>query len=46
MITWTCLTSIQIKTSTRKRLAGFGRKGQSYDTVLRLLMDDYEGARK
>ena len=35
-------TSISLDTSTRDRLMGFGKKGETYDTIVNRLMDESE----
>ena len=32
-------TNIQVKVSTRERLARLGRKGQTYDDIINMLID-------
>jgi hypothetical protein len=36
-------TTIQLEESTRDRLKGFGKKGESYDDIVIRLMDIAEG---
>ena len=35
-------TNIQLKDSTRDELASLGRKGQSYDDIVRMLLDYFK----
>ena len=40
------ITNVRMKISTRERIAEFGKKGQTYDEILNILMDEYEEVRK
>jgi predicted CopG family antitoxin len=37
------LTTIQVRSETRDRLKSIGRKGESYDAVIRRLLEENEG---
>ena len=37
------ITTIPLTKRTRDRLRGFGRKGESYDTLLNRIMDGLDG---
>ena len=36
------ITSIKIKPSTRDVLASVGKKGQTYDEIIRMLLQNYD----
>ncbi len=39
----TGFTTIMVSTDTRDRLRSLGKKGESYETVLKRLLDAFEG---